>query len=197
MPTKVFDGGLKNPARVAIGIDQSLTGFALTVLDVDDASSYITWVYKSPYFGVERLIDIRQFLLDHFDYCDEKNWIISDIAMEGTVLATFAAIVMGELSALVRLTIYDRFKGAHRFPLKIPPMTLKKFAAGTGKAKKAEMLLKVYKRYGVEFTSDDAADSYGLARMAAGVFIDSTEKAILDKIRADESSYRDAPRLEG
>ena len=195
MPTKVFDGGLTKTADVAIGIDQSLTGFAFTVLDVDDASRYMTWVYKSPYFGVERLIDIRKFLLDHFDYCREQDWVITDIAMEGTVLATYAAIVLGELSALVRLTIYDRFTGDLRFPLKIPPMTLKKFAAGTGKAKKAEMLLKVYKRWGVEFTEDNACDSYALARIAGKVFIDSTEKAILDKIQADESSYRDAAHL--
>lgn len=194
MPTKVFDGGLRASADVSIGIDQSLTGFALTVLDVRNPSQYFTWVYKSPYFGVERLVDIRQFLLDHFNYCLEKDWMIQDIAMEGTVLATYAAIVLGELSALVRLTIYDRFTGDLRFPLKIPPMTLKKFASGSGKAKKSEMLLKVYKRWGVEMTDDNACDSYGLARMAARVFIDSTEKAILDKLDS-EDSYRDETRL--
>ena len=60
MPTKLIDGGLKKKGDVTIGIDQSLTGFSLTVLSVSDPSQHLTWVYKSPYFGIERLVDIRQ-----------------------------------------------------------------------------------------------------------------------------------------
>ena len=193
MPTKVFDGGLQG-VEIAVGIDQSLTGFALTAISVHHPDKYHTWVYTSPYHGVERLVDIRQFLIDHFDYLEEQGHRIIDIAMEGAVLTTYAAIVMGELSALVRLTIYDYFDDERRYPIKIPPTTLKKFVTGKGTSKKAEMLLHVFKRWGVEFSSDDAADSYGLARMAAKVFISPLEKELIEKFtRLD---YRDAPRLE-
>src|ERR1035437_9086463 len=101
MPTKVFDGGLQG-VEIAVGIDQSLTGVALTAISVHHPDKYHTWVYTSPYHGVERLVDIRQFLIDHFDYLEEQGHRIIDIAMEGAVLTTYAAIVMGELSALVR-----------------------------------------------------------------------------------------------
>ena len=194
MPTKLIDGKIDKGAVVAIGIDQSLTGFAFTVLNVADPNQFITWVYKSPYFGVERLADIRQWLTDHLDYC-EDNWTISDIAMEGTVLASHAALVLGELSATVRLAIFDFFEEEddRRFPLKIPPMTLKKYAAGKGNAKKQEMLLQIYKRWGIEFNDDNAADSYGLARLAGKFLIDEVEKAVVEQIQ--DPKYRDQPRL--
>jgi Holliday junction resolvasome RuvABC endonuclease subunit len=194
MPTKLIDGKIDKGAVVAVGIDQSLTGFALTVLNTADPNQFITWVYKSPYFGVERLADIRQWLTDHLDYC-EDNWTISDIAMEGTVLASHAALVLGELSATVRLAIFDFFEEGddRRFPLKIPPMTLKKYAAGKGNAKKQEMLLQIYKRWGIEFNDDNAADSYGLARLAGKFLIDDVEKAVVEQIQ--DPKYRDQPRL--
>lgn len=192
MPTKVIDGGYSGgETPVAIGIDQSLTGFALTALVIDNPEIYYTWIYKSPYFGVERLVDIRQWLKDHLSYIDEKSYIF-DIAMEGTVLASQAALVLGELSATVRITIYDYFEDERKFPLKVPPMTLKKFAAGKGNAKKQEMLLQIYKRWGIEFNDDNAADSYALARLASGVGIDKIETAIIDQMK--DPKYRDQGR---
>ena len=66
MPTKLIEGNpIPKGSKIAIGIDQSLTGFALTFLDVSLPSNHLTWVYKSPYFGIERLADIRQWLSDN------------------------------------------------------------------------------------------------------------------------------------
>jgi Holliday junction resolvasome RuvABC endonuclease subunit len=192
MPTKSFDGNLKDEEVISIGIDQSLTGFAFTALALSDPNQYHTWVYKSPYFGIERLVDIRQFLFDHLDYLSEKH-AIQDIAMEGTVLASHAALVLGELSALVKLTIYDYFDDDTRFPLMVPPMTLKKYAAGKGNAKKQEMLLQMYKRWGIEFNDDNAADSYALARLAAGIYKDKVEQAVVEQIK--DPKYRDQARV--
>lgn len=191
MPTKLFDGGLEKGQLVTIGIDQSLTGFAFTALAISDSKQYITWVYKSPYFGVERLVDIRQFLFDHFDYVS-KDHAIEKIAMEGTVLASHSALVLGELSALVKLTIYDYFDDDTRFPVMVPPMTLKKYAAGKGNAKKQEMLLQMYKRWGVEFSDDNAADSYALARLAAGIAKDKVEESVVEQMK--DLKYRDQSR---
>jgi len=192
VPTKTFDGNLNEGEPVSIGIDQSLTGFALTALATSDPNQYHTWVYKSPYFGIERLVDIRQFLFDHFDYITEKHEL-QDIAMEGTVLASHSALVLGELSALVKLTVYDYFDNNTRFPLMVPPMTLKKYAAGKGNAKKQEMLLQMYKRWGIEFNDDNAADSYALARLAAGIYKDKVEQAVVEQIK--DPKYRDQARL--
>ena len=189
MATKTIDGGLHSAGKVALGIDQSLTGFALTALNIEDPNKYLTWVYKSPFFGIERLVDIREWLVNHFIWLEDHDLDVVDIAMEGTVLASHAALVLGELSATVRLAIYDHYEDALRFPLKVPPMTLKKFAAGKGNAKKQEMLLQMYKRWGVEFNDDNAADSYGLARIASGKPDGAVEAAIIEQMK--DAKYRD------
>lgn len=194
MPTKNFDGGLGRDKSVAVGIDQSLTGFAFSAVDVEDLSKHMTWVYKSPYQGIERLVDIRQWLVDHLDYIDEQGHSVMDIAMEGTVLASHAALVLGELSATVRLTLFDYCSDCPiQLPLKVPPMTLKKFASGKGNSKKQEMMLQIYKRWGVELTDDNAADAYSLARLAAGIVngsgLGAIENAIIEQMK--DPKYRD------
>lgn len=194
---KVFGPGLRT-GLLAIGIDQSLTGFALTALVVDDPSVYQTWVYKSDKRGVARLADIRWWLMDKFDEI-AKSGDIQEIAMEGTVLASQSALVLGELAATVKLTCWDYFDSnvnryepypEHmRVPLQIPPMTLKKYAAGKGNAKKQEMLMQIFKRWGIEFNDDNAADSYALARLASGAQLGAIEIAIVEQIK--DPKYRD------
>jgi Holliday junction resolvasome RuvABC endonuclease subunit len=198
MSEKVFDGGLV-PGEVAVGIDQSLTGFAITALNIATPSAYETWVYKSPYTGVRRLADIRWWMESKFDFLDKQRCRVKEIAMEGTVLASHSALKLGELAGMVKLSIWDYFDGNLysaipyeeylRKPLQVPPMTLKKYATGKGTAKKQEMLMQMYKRWNVEFNDDNAADSYALARLAAGVADDPVEKAVVEQIK--DPKYRD------
>ena len=200
MSEKVFDGGLLD-GPIAIGIDQSLTGFAMTAVNINHPAAYETWVYKSPYTGVRRLADIQWWMENKFDFLETQNCRIKDIAMEGTVLASHSALKLGELAGTVKLSIWNYFDGnlnsvipfeEHlRTPLQIPPMTLKKYAAGKGNAKKQEMLMQIYKRFNVEFNDDNAADSYALARLAAGIYLNATDKEIVDKVHSDPK-YRDS-----
>lgn len=48
-----------------------------------------------------------------------------------------------------------------------PPTTLKKFVTGSGAAKKDQMLLEVYKRWGYSARNDNEADAIGLAMIGA------------------------------
>lgn len=194
---KIFGGNLE-PGPVAIGIDQSLTGFALTALNVSAPDQYQTWVYKSDKRGVARLADIRWWLMNKFDEI-AKGGDIQEVAMEGTVLASQSALVLGELAATVKLACWDYFDSNvnryvpypdhMRVPLQIPPMTLKKYAAGKGNAKKQEMLMQIFKRWGIEFNDDNAADSYALARLASGNALGAIEAAIVEQIK--DPKYRD------
>jgi hypothetical protein len=45
------------------------------------------------------------------------------------------------------------------------------------------MLLYVYKKWDVEFTDDNAADSYALARLVAGAHDLAYEKEVYDKLQ--------------
>lgn len=194
---KTFGGNLE-PGPVAIGIDQSLTGFALTAISTSFPDQYQTWVYKSDKRGVARLADIRWWLMDKFDHI-AKIGDIQEIAMEGTVLASQSALVLGELAATVKLACWDYFDSNvnryepypdhMRVPLQIPPMTLKKYAAGKGNAKKQEMLMQIFKRWGIEFNDDNAADSYALARLASGAALGTIEYDIVEQIK--DPKYRD------
>lgn len=199
MSIKEFDGHLQNNHKVSIGIDQSLTGFAFSAVSVELPQEHKTWVFKSEYNGVQRLCDIQNFLWDRLDELDKNGNTFVDIAMEGTVLASHAALVLGELAATVKLLCYQIFEGTSNFypappqimrtPLQVPPMTLKKYATGKGTAKKQEMLLQIYKRWSVEFNDDNAADAYALARLAGGHAIDKIEQEVLDKMT--DVKYRD------
>ena len=194
---KVFGPGLRT-GKIALGIDQSLTGFALTALMVDDPSVFQTWVYKSDKRGVARLSDIRWWLMDKFDQI-AKNGDITEVAMEAAILASPTSLMLGELAGMVKLACWDYFDGNlnryepyppnMRVPLQIPPMTLKKYAAGKGNAKKQEMLMQIFKRWGIEFNDDNAADSYALARLASGTTLGAIELAIVEQIK--DPKYRD------
>lgn len=166
----------------------------MTVLNVDDPQSFDTWVYKSPYSGVARLADIASWMHEKFDNVAFDGHEVVDIAMEGTVLASQSALVLGELAATVKLTILAYYEIEEvtwhlRAPLQVPPMTLKKYATGKGTSKKQEMLMQIYKRWGVEFNDDNAADSYALAKLAAGINIDAVEKAVVEQVK--DLKYRD------
>ncbi len=190
MSIKTFNGGLTRKDDVYIGIDQSLTGFGLTAMSSKNPNEYFTWVYKSPYFGIERLVDIKEWIGDTLDYVQELGAEILDTAIEGSVLQSPAALKLGELAAIVKLELYERDR---IFPLQVAPMTLKKFAAGKGNAKKQEMLMMMYKRWGVEFSDDNAADSYALARLVSKNGINEVEKAVIKQMA--DPKYRDEPRL--
>lgn len=200
MSIKEFGGNLRTNHQVSIGIDQSLTGFAFSAVSTQTPTEHKTWVYKSPYKGVQRLYDIYNFLWDRADELDKNGNTFLDVAMEGTVLASQSALVLGELSATVKLFFYQVFEGTANFypappqimrtPLQVPPMTLKKYATGKGTAKKQEMLLQIYKRWGVEFTDDNAADAYALARLAGGHAIDKIESEVVEKM--NDVKYRDS-----
>jgi len=193
LPEKVFDGGLTPNKPVAIGIDQSLTGFAMCAVELADPKHYEIWVYTSPYKGVQRLDDIAHFIASKLEFLQENGNDVYDTAMEGTVVQSPAASVLGELAGVVKLVLFAIFEEHPnerlKTPLQVPPMTLKKFVSGKGTATKDMMLLNVYKRYGVELSDNNAADAYGLARIASEYVIDDTEKTIVKKLQ--DSKFRD------
>ena len=184
MSTKEFNGNLPSNHEVVIGIDQSLTGFAIAAVSVELPTRHITWVYKSPYKGTQRLVDIQRFIQETFTWLKKNKNDIKEIAMEGTVLASHSALVLGELAATVKLFLW----ALKIRPLQIPPMTLKKYTTGKGNAKKQEMLLHIYKHWGIEFDNDNAADAYSLGRLARDVYI-GTEGELFEKIK--DGAYRD------
>ena len=88
--------------------------------------------------------------------------------------------MLGELGGMVKLTLLD----FGVYPLIVPPTNLKKYVAGKGQGvSKSQMLLNVYKTWGVEFTDDNAADSYALAKLVKGDVKYAYQKEVIEKLK--------------
>ncbi|CAB4129630.1 hypothetical protein UFOVP115_68 [uncultured Caudovirales phage] len=169
---KVFGNPLTTDVkRIAIGIDQSYSGFGITVMDMD-SDDYHTTVFKGEGLGVERLVDIHHKLERIITDATLKLPFPSEVkvAMEGYAFGSQMANMAGELGAVVKMTLYGLFQKHHgKYPYIIPPTVLKKYVTGKGNGvQKNQILLQVYKNWGVEFNDDNAADSYSLAHLVAG-----------------------------
>lgn len=164
---------------VAVGIDQSYSGFAMTAIDNDD--NYYTEVWKLEGNGVERLVHARTVMQNFIN-----RFLVNKVAVEGYAFGSQKANMAGELGGVVRLTLWEEFSDYYpeaRYPLVVPPTSLKKYVAGKGQGVgKNQMLLAVYKKWGVEFTDDNAADSYGLARIVRNKHDFEYEKEVYDKL---------------
>jgi len=178
MSLKVFGvPNLKGP--VWVGVDQSYSGFAITAIDKD--GNYYTEVKKIEGDGVERLHKSRAFLLGFLN-----RYMVDAIAIEGYAFGSQMANMAGELGGMIRLALFDTYRfdnQAAALPLVVPPTSLKKYIAGKGTGiKKNQILLAVYKKWNVEFNDDNAADSYGLARIVRNQHDFEYEKEVYDKL---------------
>lgn len=141
-----------------IGIDPSINATGIIVLD-QDAN-----IIEQKLFSVKDDC-IEQSLLN---YEEEIRFIpnvltLQSVYLEGAAYqATGQAILqMGALHFITRLFL---FKNGVNYKV-IAPGTLKKFVTGKGNSKKDLMLLKTFKKWGVEFEDHNLCDAYGLARM--------------------------------
>jgi len=171
MAIKVFDGGLRGE-KVYVGIDQSYSGFAITLIN---DTGHRTTVYKPTSAGIARLAELRQ----HLD-STLKGYTVIDVAIEGYAFGSQMANMLGELGGMVKLALYDK----HLYPLIVPPTSLKKYVTGKGNGvSKSQMLLQVYKTWDVEFSDDNAADSYSLARLVTGSYTFAYQKDVYTKLQ--------------
>ena len=169
---KEFSNG-KLDNSVYVGIDQSYSGFAIALLSGDN---YHVSVYKSEHKGTDRLKDIRNHLLDSL-----LDWDIEDVAMEGYAYNVQMAHMAGELGGMVKLTLLNDFG---IYPLIVAPAALKKYVTGKGTGiQKNQMLLHIYKTWGIEFTDDNAADAYALAKLASGASEKAYQREVVEKLQ--------------
>ena len=175
-------------ADIFVGLDPSLTAFGVAVVSGDGVYED-TWLIRSAKRGVDRLLDISYQLTDTFADVQQSGDRIVDVAMEDTVRSSFSASALGELAGVTKTTCHTVLRGRAQYPLRVPPTTLKKFATGRGNAKKAEILLSVYKKWGREILDDNEADAYVLARIASGHANLAYEREILSQLRAEK--FRD------
>ena len=138
-----------------IGADLSLTETGICRLRTcSDNDKHITLTIKAASKGLPRLHTLREQFARVIEDADVV--IIEDYAFAAA--GRIASIA--EWGGIARMVCFD----AGVKILTVPPTTLKKYVTGRGNAKKDEMLLEVYKRWGQSFRNDNMCDAYALAK---------------------------------
>jgi Holliday junction resolvasome RuvABC endonuclease subunit len=172
-----------------LGLDQSYTAFGWSYQSADGAHKTTKKTFPAKQFETDlhRLAAVRVFvsgLMNEYD--------LELVVMEGYAnAAKFGREMAGELGAVVKMAVFDHTVfGSPFVPLVVPPTRLKKFVAGKGNAKKNEMLLAVYKRWGYEFADDNMADAFSLAKLGLAYLgkedweLTQVQKDVLKDIKA-------------
>ncbi len=152
----VMETDLVKTTDLVMGIDASLTGSGIVVLD-QDGKVVMSDVITSKKEGVRRLIDIDSQVFSLLESFHPRLVILEGYAFSrGSAMAR-----VGELGGVLKKTLF--VEGYET--LIVPPTSVKKFSADKGNAKKDQVRLAVYKRWGVEFKTNDEVDAYVLARI--------------------------------
>ena len=153
-----------------IGIDPSLTGCAVVVVN-EKGNLVDSQRFENKLRGVERLIYIRDKVLRIISCYDG----IQGIGIEGYARgASNRREEAGELGGILRVMFYEL-----QIPwIDIAPSQIKKFATGKGNAPKDHVLLAVYKKWGVEFRTNDEADAFVAAQIVRAMEISEYEELL-------------------
>jgi len=138
-----------------LGLDLSLASTGYALLDDED----VVW-YGSVAGGVLR--DVER--LQHFDRwirAELRDKRFAHVGIEGYSFASkFShAHSLGELGGVIKLAVHQ-----FQIPMTVvPPATWKKALCGNGRLVKDQVRLELFKRYGVEFHSQDTVDAWAVA----------------------------------
>jgi hypothetical protein len=168
-----------------VGVDPSLTNFAAVAVTSADDRMPETLLVRSNQKGARRLDDIRRLFCLWLEKIHAQD-PIEHVVVEGYANGMkFGREAMGEIGGLTRLCLYDALGDVEvGYPTIVQPNQLKIFA-GCG-VKKQEMLLTIYKRWGVEFREDNVADAFVLAQVACALEVGAPfefQSALLQRIK--------------
>lgn len=148
-----------------LGLDLSLTSTGYCVLHNKEIG--IKGTIKPKNRGMKRLTYILEEIstITPFGSLDL-------VVIEGYSFGSRAgqAFSIGELGGFIKQWIYSTGTKT----IIVPPQTLKKFVAGKGGFKKNMMMMKAFKKYGLEFNNDDECDAFCLAKMGEA-YLNGTE----------------------
>ena len=145
-----------------VGLDLSFRGTGLSVLSESSDILSQKLISSSPKECIEqRIISISNEIFNEI-----RKLGLFIVCIEGLSFSSSgqATLDLAGLHFYIRLLMYQNYP-SEKFYV-IPPTTLKKYVTGTGRCQKNLMLLKTYKKFGVEFTDDNLCDSYCLAQYA-------------------------------
>lgn len=156
-----------------MGIDPSLTGTGVVLLE--DGKIIHKVLIKSkpggkkPIDELIRIVEIVSQIRLAF-----KSSTIDMAAIEGIAFGIGKTTSLAQLSGLNYLIRELLLENSIPFII-VAPTSLKKFATGKGNSQKDQVMLEVYKRWGVSILDNNICDAYALAQVALST-LDKTRK---------------------
>lgn len=145
-----------------IGLDLSLTATGIAGNTGGGWADVITPPAKLT--GHQRLSYIRMAIMDRYLTCPNALYVVVEGPSYGSTTGSFH-----ERAGLWWLVTHDLWKRGIRYA-SVPPATLKRYAVGSGKASKDEVLVAVTRRFPWCPADNNAADAATLAAMGADHF---------------------------
>ena len=151
---------MTNDPLFFVGIDPSLTGTGVCVIDRDAGVETEKLITTTPKLTIEQRYE---------KIMTELSFVWKIVRLHGIYIEGLSFGSRGQsMLELAGLHYLIRF---HMHTLEvpyrvIPPSTLKKFITGKGNAKKEMMLLHCFKKFNVEYSENNMCDAYCLARYA-------------------------------
>jgi crossover junction endodeoxyribonuclease RuvC len=143
-----------------MGLDMS-TKTGLAVVDGSGAVIKTAQVTFPKLTGMPRINAIVGRILELREETKPDLLVVEDYAVGNSPAAPSWASNWGVL----RFILWQ--EGIKYLP--VTPTSLKKFVFGSGKAKKEQMMMEVYKRWGYTSETNDIADAMGLAHMGLAI----------------------------
>lgn len=140
-----------------LGLDQSLTGTGLCLLEADGTVVVLETINPGKRRGAERLAFIRDTVSS---YLQQERLVAA--AFEGySYGSTGKVFELGEIGGVLQVLLYDR-----SIPFSVvPPASLKKYATGNAHALK-DVVIRAAQTTGARPTDDNQADAFFLASIA-------------------------------
>lgn len=149
---------------IILGLDLSLTATGIVSLNNGTVEMAETTKNRPELDVRKRVLLIRDRIVKIIKH---PNIAFDLIVVEGFSYGSKGRSVfdIGYLGNRIKEEL-DYFKESENIPwLEVSPSQLKLFATGKGNANKEIILQQVYKRWGVEFSDNNQADAYVLARI--------------------------------
>lgn len=162
-----------------VGVDPSLSGTGLVILDEDGQVVEAVSLKAGKEDDPLRFMEVTKRIRKHLNPATDK------VLIEGFSLGSRGAGVskMFGIGWTIRIMLTEEVFQWQE----VPPTSLKKFASNKGNAKKEDLVLPVYKKWGFETVSNDILDAYVLSKMAWSMYnpenLLTYEEEVLKKIK--------------
>jgi crossover junction endodeoxyribonuclease RuvC len=177
---------------IIAAIDPSMSRTAIVISDpAKGPEAFTVKCFSSPPEGralYDRLRRYEDFVGRIMKHLEDHG--VTHVFIEGYAYASSGSVIaLAELGGILRWHLLE-FAA-----VEVPPSSVKKFAAGSGNAKKEIVAAEISRRYNVSLASADEYDSYAIWRFAR-VYLEIDQPATKDQLIAVEGVKNpDAPKL--